>query len=658
MKKGKWIWFPDDFEIELANKFMTRRYERDVFIPPFWKQYSCYKNVKFEKTVELSEAETLQLFVEGEFNVVMDGIYVHHVTDKLVVPVGKHSLLFSVYNDVGLPCIRVDGNTVFTDETWKVTCNDHCFYSAKCDNTLIGEGMTPNTIQLPTRELQPLTVLKTSNGDVFDFGKEMFAFVRLDGVTEIDSPIVYYGESLTEAKDLEHCEVISTDLAIRDGVATTEHAKAFRYVCVKGISFKKITALFEYLPLEAKNYFVCDDERLNKIYEVAQYTLSLNTREFLIDGIKRDRWVWGGDAYQANLMHYYSFFDKSVIKRTMTALFGKSPFDLYINHIMDYTFMWIMSFYEYYCYTGDEEYVKDNLYKAFEVMDHCLGRRNANGLMEKLPGDWVFIDWAQLDKSGEVCFEQILMIVALKDCIELAMQFGKTEAVEKYTAILEETQDKLERFWDEEKRAYIHSYKNGQADGVVVKHPNLFALLYDLCDAERKRIIAENVLKNPRVPAITTPYMRFFELAACCEIGETEYVLNEIRNYWGGMLDEDATSFWEAYDKTQKGAEHYAMYGRPYGKSLCHAWGASPLYLIGKYIIGLIPKNYGKSFVLKPQLAGLKKIDSRLPVSKGTIELTLTETNVIVYSSDIDGTLILDGKTYEITAKQRFELKR
>ena len=33
--KGKWIWYPDDFEIELSSVFMANRYERDVFIPPF-----------------------------------------------------------------------------------------------------------------------------------------------------------------------------------------------------------------------------------------------------------------------------------------------------------------------------------------------------------------------------------------------------------------------------------------------------------------------------------------------------------------------------------------------------------------------------------------------------------------------------------------------
>ena len=41
-------------------------------------------------------------------------------------------------------------------------------------------------------------------------------------------------------------------------------------------------------------------------------------------------------------------------------------------------------------------------------------------------------------------------------------------------------------------------------------------------------------------------------------------------SYWGGMLKEGATSFWEKYNPEETGIRHLAMYGRPYGKSLCH----------------------------------------------------------------------------------------
>ena len=39
--------------------------------------------------------------------------------------------------------------------------------------------------------------------------------------------------------------------------------------------------------------------------------------------------------------------------------------------------------------------------------------------------------------------------------------------------------------------------------------------------------------------------MRFYELEALCSMGMQTEVLKEIKAYWGGMLREGATSFWE-----------------------------------------------------------------------------------------------------------------
>lgn len=36
------------------------------------------------------------------------------------------------------------------------------------------------------------------------------------------------------------------------------------------------------------------------------------------------------------------------------------------------------------------------------------------------------------------------------------------------------------------------------------------------------------------------------------------------------------------------------MYGAPYEKSLCHAWSASPVYLLGAYRMGV--KNSGIAY--------------------------------------------------------------
>ena len=79
--------------------------------------------------------------------------------------------------------------------------------------------------------------------------------------------------------------------------------------------------------------------------------------------------------------------------------------------------------------------------------------------------------------------------------------------------------------------------------------------------------------------------MRFYESKHCRRLGRTRIAMKEMKAYWGGMLKEGATSFWEKYNPEETGTRHLVMYGRPYGKA-SPCMGASPIYLLGKYYPG------------------------------------------------------------------------
>ena len=657
MVKGKWIWYPDDFEIELSARFMANRYERDVVIPPFWKQYSCWRNVKFLKEVSLEQPEKISIEAEGVFHVELDGRFIYNCKKDAVIPAGKHRIIISVYNHSGLPALKIDGETLASNEGWQVACNDHVFKPAAFNDVLIYGDNTPNCVKLPTQSIRPITVYEKDGKTVYDFGKEMFAFVELKGVeTSKEIVTVFYGESEIEALSWDTCELIS-ELTAAQGIAKAGVQKAFRYVTTDAERIEEIIAHAEYLPLERCSSFHSSDETLNRIYETSLYTLSLTTREFIIDGIKRDRWIWSGDAYQGYLMNYYSFHEPDVIKRTMTALFGKEPFDLHLNHILDYTFYWVLGFVEYYEYTGDKAFIQRNLSKVISVLEYCISRTNENGLMEGYPDDWVFIDWAEgLDNRGEVCFEQMLYAVSLQKTAALLRELGENVQAEKYQAIANDVFEKIEKFWDEDKGAYVHSFKDGKSDGKILRYANMFAILYHLCDEDRQKRITENVLKSDKVQQITTPYMRFYEQAALMQRGEKKHVMDVINSYWGGMLNEGATSFWETYDARETGAEKYAMYGRDFGKSLCHAWGASPLYLIGKYVVGLQPQ--GETFTVAPDLAGLEYFTATIPLTKGAMKIKVDLTGVEVHSDELNGTLLYEGQRYDVAAGKTLTVKK
>ena len=131
-------------------------------------------------------------------------------------------------------------------------------------------------------------------------------------------------------------------------------------------------------------------------------------------------------------------------------------------------------------------------------------------------------------------------------------------------------------FWDEKRQALVHDVENGKQSEQVNKFANMFAITLGYLDDATTDSVMKNVMLDPEVPAITTPYMRFYELEALCSQGMQKQVLKEMKDYWGGMLKEGATSFWEKYNPGDSGTQHLAMYGRPYGKSLCHAWGSEP----------------------------------------------------------------------------------
>ena len=173
----------------------------------------------------------------------------------------------------------------------------------------------------------------------------------------------------------------------------------------------------------------------------------------------------------------------------------------------------------------------------------------------------------------------------------------------RYTQLADALREKVEQlYWDEEKGAYLDSFRSGRR--FVSRNTNLFALRYGFDRDGRRESIIQNVLLNDKVAPITTPYFKFYEMEAWCEMGKLNFVREQIDAYWGGMLRLGATSIWEAFDPREEGAAHYAMYGQPFGKSLCHAWGASPIYLLGKYFLGVDASADG--FTVRPELGGLE----------------------------------------------------
>ena len=676
-QEARWIWYPGDYGIWWGNEIQSQRLQWGGRLTPFWPLYEPHSRVLFRRAVHLTADEPLEIGADGHATVCWHSPSGYHegsaILGKFTLPKDATAIEIKIQNNDRPPSVWVKGPHLVSDSEWKVgwtttwdTDDDlPADSSARFTDPLTPPGLT----RLPVERKNPVWSREThGHGLLADFGEETYGYLRFKDIRGKGAVRVIYAESESEALavDLANTKPGALDgwemLMLEEGAEMRRDiAHGFRFVHVipvdGEVSVGALAMDRETKGLPVRGSFRCSDAELNEIWDVSVRTLELTCREVFIEGIKRDHWVWSGDAVQSFLMNYYVFGDYDGCRDTLWTLRGKDPVKCHLNRIMDYTFYWFDAVEKYRLYSGDP-YIARQVYPRMKtLLEFALGRLDAAGRPVDRPGDWMFIDWAPepLHNTGGVtAFEQMLLVRALEATAALAKEVGAADDANAYLARAKKLRDEIvPRYWNEEKGGLLHLMKaDGSLDEQLTRYPNMFGLFYGYFDEAKRARVVKDVLLNDNVLKIQTPYMRFYELESLCSLGMQETVTKEIKSYWGGMLNLGATSFWELYNPSEKGVAHYAMYGRRYGKSLCHAWGASPTYLLGKYYLGVTPTQPGfAAYEVKPNLGGLEWIEGDVPAPFGRIHVKFDKKSVSVLSDGGKGVLVLPtGQRVDIPA--------
>jgi len=205
-QQATWIWYPGDFEIVLSNKVQNRRTERGTFFPVFWKIDNHYVLMDFHKVVDVAAPEEVEIFAEGQYNVKLDGKPFEGSPSKITVPAGKHKINIKVFNQAEVPAVFIKGKTIVSDASWLVTFEDKEWIDETGKTSDISAtnwlqagswnfntpAQRPSQFRLPVRPLSAKSVEKVAGGQVIDFGRETFGFVRLHGVKGKGNLSLYY----------------------------------------------------------------------------------------------------------------------------------------------------------------------------------------------------------------------------------------------------------------------------------------------------------------------------------------------------------------------------------------------------------------------------------------------------------------------------------
>ncbi|MFW5830726.1 MAG: alpha-L-rhamnosidase C-terminal domain-containing protein [Prolixibacteraceae bacterium] len=522
--------------------------------------------------------------------------------------VNAERLRFEVDTEAGSPALKIVTDAVSTLQDWKWKSEDGWTEVVRFPAN--SEGLPPHLTENPTVMLSP----ESLNENVFDFGRELFGHIVIESV---EKPIFNVGESEAEAVDIDN-EILEQSvelIQLQPGKWKTKVPVAFRYVYAEDIDLADVLLEAIFHPSRYAGAFACSDSILTRIWMYSAYTLRLCMQDFLLDGIKRDRLPWSGDLAMSLWVNAFTFKDQELVRRSLVALGREGIEEEDINGIVDYSLWWIISQDQYQLYYDDKVHLETEWDRIKEAL-HVLQRRSTeSGFLPIKEDDWVFIDWVDQEKWTAL---QILWWWAQTSGANIADRVGEVEFAQQLRENAESLKNRLhEVAWNSDENVWLSS-KDRETERT--RHPNFLAVVSGLASEQQYSGI-QTLLENDEVKPVGTPYMAGFENMAVAIMGNTRYMLDQVKRYWGGMLDMGATTFWEAYDESLgEKEEQYSFYGRPYAKSLDHAWSSGPAAFLPARLFGLKPLEDGwKRFTINPNLDYLEWASVTVPTNYGII---------------------------------------
>jgi hypothetical protein len=181
---------------------------------------------------------------------------------------------------------------------------------------------------------------------------------------------------------------------------------------------------------------------------------------------------------------------------------------------------------------------------------------------------WCFVDWNLfLNKQASA---QGIYLYCLKSAVELARILGEEDRAAALVADYEIKKSAAEKLWNGE------FYVSGDAGQISWASQ----VWMTLGGAEHGTAELLDRLETADAAQMVTPYMYHNYVDALLSVGRKEKALQVLCDYWGGMLDQGADTFWELYNPENP---NESPYGGTIVNSYCHAWSCAPAYFLRKF---------------------------------------------------------------------------
>jgi len=519
----------------------------------------------------------------------------------------------------------------------------------------------------------PCCSMKKTAGEetyvLLDFGRETHGGIQIvTGQYPSGKPVkvrIRFGESVGEACcDIDGENGATNDHATRDFEATLpwlgvyEYGNTgFRFVRIDLVDagtellLKEVSAISQMRELEYVGSFHSQDQRLDSIWQTAAYTVHLNMQDYIWDGIKRDRLVWIGDLLPEVMTVCNVFGEQEVIPKSLDLVRDETPLPGWMHGMGTYSIWWILIHDEWYKYNGNLEYLKRQKAYMSELLRHLMTFVDAKG-RERL--DSRFLDWPSMaDSKAMDAGIHAIMMMAMSNGAKLLRIMGDSVLASECDAVYGRLKSAAPLVVSEFYSEQVPFTSPGRKQAVA-----LMRMADMIIGPEVSRRLLEGGGRG------FSTFYGCYMLEALALEGKYAEALDIIKEYWGGMLDLGATSFWEDFDLSwmenagrideivpEGKVDVHRSYGgycyKGYRHSLCHGWASGPASWLIRHIAGLQPVEPGcKTVMVDPHLAGLGEIEASMPTPYGPVRVKAVQdgTKVIAYVSAPNAVHIKAGK--------------
>jgi hypothetical protein len=467
---------------------------------------------------------------------------------------------------------------------------------------------------------------------MLDFGREVNGRLELQSDSDRAADVnLTYGES--EAEALNQPYLGTTPLHVPPDATVHGPKGAFRYALLRfergtKIRFRSIQLNGIYYPVKYQGFFQSSDEKLNRMWMVGAYTAHLCMQDDIWDAPKRDRGRWMGDLDISGRTIEDVFDDHFLMEETLDRLLGDAPITHHVDGIAGYSAFWLTGEAEYYRHTGSRqqlESVHERLVQLLRYMETELDNRNLYANTTKASP---YVDWSpdlDTDTPESRMATQFEFYAGFRDGIYLLRQLDDTQNA-----------DTFQKSADAMSAAALKYLLDASGSFGTRWQTNAYAVLSDLAGPSLYEAIWHNSLSSVGRTRynglIITPYYNYYVISAMAKMGRRAEALDWIRQYWGGMIDEGATSFWEGYDPSWYKQDFHASLQADgttgYQASLAHGWSSGVTPWIMEQILGIQPRGAGFSEVdIRPDLLDLQWAQGGEPTPRGMLKVEIRRDN-------------------------------